>query len=422
MDVVAASIPLFFALIGIELGVSRIRGRTSYRLSDSISDLSLGILSQLTGLGITLMTYALFAWVSANLSVQRFLPLPSWPSGSPWSSTAAFTSWAVVFLLVDLCYYWSHRLSHRVHILWAGHVVHHSSEEYNLTVALRQSSLHGLFTWLFYMPLALLGVPWVMFAVCHGLNLIYQFWIHTREVGRLGPLEWFMNTPSHHRVHHGVNPKYQDRNYAGVFIIWDRLFGSFTPEEEEPVYRLTIPLRTWNPLWANMHVFVDIAKQAAETERWRDKLGVIFGPPAWRPADLGGPVTIPEVTAETFEKYDPEPSTSVKWYAFVQFVAVLLGTLVALKAAEHLPAWQVAVIVFYVALSLSNLGSLLENASWVRPMEIARLITLVVACAVLLFAYPRFDPRIVSGVGLFGLVSLVILSRAVSPAKDLASG
>src|SRR6187402_1414835 len=114
MDVVAASIPLFFALIGIELGVSRIRGRTSYRLSDSISDLSLGILSQLTGLGITLMTYALFAWVSANLSVQSFLPLPSWPSGSPWSSTAAFTSWAVVFLLVDLCYYWSHRLSHRV--------------------------------------------------------------------------------------------------------------------------------------------------------------------------------------------------------------------------------------------------------------------------------------------------------------------
>jgi sterol desaturase/sphingolipid hydroxylase (fatty acid hydroxylase superfamily) len=411
MDVVAASIPLFFALIGIELGVSRIRGRASYRLSDSISDLSLGILSQLTGLGITLLTYALFAWVSANLSVQRFLPLPSWPSGSPWSSTMAFTSWAVVFLLVDLCYYWSHRLSHRVHLLWAGHVVHHSSEEYNLTVALRQSSLHGLFTWLFYMPLALLGVPWVMFAVCHGLNLIYQFWIHTREVGRLGPLEWFMNTPSHHRVHHGVNPKYQDRNYAGVFIIWDRLFGSFTPEEEEPVYGLTIPLRTWNPLWANVHVFVDIAKQAAETARWRDKLGVIFGPPAWRPADLGGPVTIPEVTAETFEKYDPQSATRVKWYAFVQFVAVLLGTLVALKAAEHLPAWQLAVVVFYVALSLSNLGSLLESASWVKPMEIARLVTLILVAMMLLFAFPRFDVRVVVGVGVFGMASLLWFLR-----------
>jgi sterol desaturase/sphingolipid hydroxylase (fatty acid hydroxylase superfamily) len=113
------------------------------------------------------------------------------------------------------------------------------------------------------MPLALLGVPWVMFAVCHGLNLIYQFWIHTREVGRLGPLEWFLNTPSHHRVHHGINPKYQDRNYAGVFIIWDRLFGTFIPEDEEPVYGITTPLATWNPLWANVHVFVDIARQAA---------------------------------------------------------------------------------------------------------------------------------------------------------------
>ena len=414
MDVVAASIPLFFALIGLELGVSRIRGRASYRLSDSISDLSLGILSQLTGLFITLLTFALFAWVSANLSVQRFLPLPAWPSGSPWSSAVAFTGWTVVFLLVDLCYYWSHRLSHRVHILWAGHVVHHSSEEYNLTVALRQSSLHGLFTWLFYMPLALLGVPWVMFAVCHGLNLIYQFWIHTREVGRLGPLEWFMNTPSHHRVHHGVNPEYQDRNYAGVFIIWDRLFGTFTPEQEEPVYGITVPLATWNPLWANVHVFVDIAKQAARTARWRDKLGVIFGPPAWRPADLEGPITLPAVTAATFEKYDPKPATSVMWYAFVQFVAVLLGTLAALKAADRLPAWQLAVIVFYVALSLSNLGSLLENAGWVRPMEIARLVTLILVAAVLLFAFPRFDARVVGAVGLFGIVSLFWFMSVVS--------
>jgi sterol desaturase/sphingolipid hydroxylase (fatty acid hydroxylase superfamily) len=361
------------------------------------------------------MTFALFAWVSATFSVQRFLPLPSWPSGSPWSSAGAFTSWAIVFLLVDLCYYWSHRLSHRVHILWAGHVVHHSSEEYNLTVALRQSSLHGLFTWLFYMPLALIGVPWVMFAVCHGLNLIYQFWIHTREVGRLGPLEWFMNTPSHHRVHHGVNPKYQDRNYAGVFIIWDRIFGTFTPEEEEPVYGITVPLATWNPLWANVHVFVDIARQAARTARWRDKLGVIFGPPAWRPADLGGPITIPAVTAATFEKYDPEPARSVKVYAFVQFVAVLLGTLAALKAADGLPAWQLAVIVFYVALSLSNLGSLLENAAWVRPMEIGRLVTLVLVAGVLLFAFPRFEARVVAAAGLFAVGSLFWFLRLPGP-------
>lgn len=406
MDVVAASIPLFFALIGVELVAALVAGRRVYRLADSISDLSLGVLSQLTGLFVTLLTYAIFAWVSTRLAVQRFLPVPVWPSGPPLSSAGAFASWAAVFLLVDLCYYWSHRLSHRVHILWAGHVVHHSSEEYNLTVALRQSSLHGLFTWAFYMPLALVGVPWVMFAVCHGLNLIYQFWIHTREVGRLGPLEWVLNTPSHHRVHHGINPKYQDRNYAGVFIIWDRVFGSFTAEEEEPVYGITTPLATWNPLWANVHVFVDIARQAARTARWRDKIGVILGPPGWRPADLGGPVTIPEVSAATFAKYDPPLSSGVKWYAFVQFVAVLGGTLVALNAAKNLASWQLGVIVFYVALSLSNLGSLLESARWVRTMEIARLVTLIVASAVMLFVAPRFDPRVVAGVGVFGIVSM----------------
>lgn len=406
MDVIAASIPLFFGLIGVELAVARVRGRRVYGLSDSISDLSLGILSQLTGLFITLLTYALFAWVSGNLAIQRFLPVPAWPTGAPLTSAAAFASWAGVFLLVDLCYYWSHRLSHRVHILWAGHVVHHSSEEYNLTVALRQSSLHGLFTWAFYMPLALLGVPWVMFAVCHGLNLIYQFWIHTREVGRLGPLEWFMNTPSHHRVHHGINPRYQDRNHAGVFIIWDRLFGTFIPEDEEPVYGITTPLASWNPLWANVHVFVDIARQAAYTAHWRDKLGVIFGPPDWRPADLGGPVTIPEVSPATFEKYDPPVSRAVKWYAFVQFVAVLAGTLVALKAAETLPGWQLAAIVFYVALSLSNLGSLLESAPWVRPIETARLVTMIAASAALLFLAPRFNPTVVLAIGVFGILSL----------------
>lgn len=162
---------------------------------------------------------------------------------------AALASWAVVFVLVDLAYYWSHRFAHEVNILWAGHVVHHSSEEYNLPVALRQSSLHGLMSWIFYMPLAAIGVPWRMFVTCNAINLVYQFWIHTRAVGQMGSLtEAVMNTPSHHRVHHGVNPKYQDKSYAGVFIVFDRWFWSFQAEEEEPVYGITKPLQSWNPL------------------------------------------------------------------------------------------------------------------------------------------------------------------------------
>lgn len=414
MDVVAASIPLFFLLIGLELVTARVRQRQVYRLSDSVSDLSCGILSQLTGIALVLLTYGLFAWVEAHWAVQRWIPgIPAWPDHPPLTSPAAFTSWAAVFLLVDLCYYWSHRLSHEVNLLWAGHVVHHSSEEYNLTVALRQSSLHGLFSWVFYLPLAFLGVPWVMFAVCHGLNLIYQFWIHTREIHRLGPLEWVMNTPSHHRVHHGVNPKYQDRNYAGVFIIWDKLFGSFTPEEEEPVYGITRPLRTWNPLWANIHVFVEIARAARRTRRWRDKLRVIFGRPGWRPDDLGGPLAIPEVEAATFRKYDPEAPPPVRRYAAVQFLLVLVASVAVLQFADHLRPVELAAAAFYIALSLSNLGSLLESARWVTAMEFARLATLIVTAGVLL-ALPRFPASAVLAAGGLGVVSLVWFSTLVT--------
>src|SRR5690606_2916885 len=157
-----------------------------------------------------------------------------------------------------------------------------------------------------YMPLAFAGVPWRMFVACNALNLIYQFWIHTRAVGRLSPLgEYILNTPSHHRVHHGVNPKYQDKNYAGVFIVFDRWFGTCQVEEEEPVYGITKPLKSWNPLWANVHVFVQIAEDAWRSPRWRDKLRIVFGRPGWRPPELGEVERPREVSAETFEKYDP---------------------------------------------------------------------------------------------------------------------
>ena len=420
MDVVAASIPFFFALIGLELVVSRRAGRGTYRLNDSVADLSCGILSELAGIFILLMSYAGFAWISTHWAIQRFLPLPSWPAGAPVVTTEGWpgflirgpelASWTAVFVLVDLAYYWMHRLSHEVNILWAGHVVHHSSEEYNLTVALRQSALHGLMSWVFYVPLALVGVPWLMFAVCHGLNLIYQFWIHTREIDRLGPVETLFNTPSHHRVHHGVNPKYQDRNFAGVFIVWDKLFGTFTPEEEEPVYGITKPLASWNPLWANVHVFAEMFRNAWRTRRWRDKVKVILGPPSWRPADIGQPIVAPQVSRETFAKYDPVMPPALRRYLLVQFVAILLGAVVLLRFAGRLPLAHVAAAGFYLMLGLSNVGSLLEGRGWVRTLELARLVTLVAVCAVLL-AVPRFPLAIVGLMAGFGLFSIGWLIR-----------
>jgi alkylglycerol monooxygenase len=385
MGIILFSIPFFFLLIALEVGYSAWSGRRLLRLNDSIADLACGILSQLSGIFTKLFSIGIYIQVERHLAVQRWLPgVPSWPEGAPLASARLLASWVVIFILVDFCYYWSHRLSHGINLLWAGHVVHHSSEEYNLAVALRQSALHGLMTWVFYVPLALIGVPWRMYVAVYALNLVYQFWIHTRAVGKLGRwTEWVMNTPSHHRVHHGRNPKYLDRNHAGVFIVWDRLFGTFQAEEEEPVYGITKPLQSWNPLWANVHVFVDIARDARRAASWRDRWMYVAGPPGWRAAAEGGPVPPPEVDAATAETWDPVPPPGLAAYGFVQFAVALAGSFLLLLNAAEMPLLHVAGAGFYVAVSLAGVGGVFESAKWAGPMETARLAVLAAVAVVL---------------------------------------
>jgi sterol desaturase/sphingolipid hydroxylase (fatty acid hydroxylase superfamily) len=395
MDVILFSIPFFFLLMGAELAYAARTRRRLFRLNDSISDLSCGVLSQISGVFSKLLSVGVYVWAWRHLAVQRWLPgVPAWAEGAPFARADAFPWLAVsarelaagvaAFLLVDLAYYWSHRTSHRVNLLWAGHVVHHSSEEYNLAVALRQSSLHGLFTWVFYLPLALVGIPPETFVVCYALNLVYQFWIHTQAVGRLGRLtELVMNTPSHHRVHHGRNPRYLDRNHAGVLIVWDRLFGTFEPEEETPVYGITTPLRSWNPLWANVHGFVEVFRGVRRARTWRDAWMFAFGPPGWRPAAEGGPVVPPQVTAATAETFDPPVPAGLAAYGFAQFAAALAGSLALLLNAGALPPVQLAAAGFYVAVSLAGVGGVFESAKWAGPIETARLLVLGGACGVL---------------------------------------
>jgi alkylglycerol monooxygenase len=422
MGIIKASIPLFFVLIAAELLWSRLAGRRVMRLNDSLSDLSCGILSQLAGIFTKLFTIGIFIWVADRWAVQHWLPgVPAWPerapfaavAGLPWFSvdTAALLSWSAVFVLVDFCYYWSHRSAHQINILWAGHVVHHSSEEYNLPVALRQSALHGLMSWVFYVPLAFIGVPWRMFVACNAVNLIYQFWIHTQAVGRLSPLsEYILNTPSHHRVHHGVNPKYQDTNYAGVFIVFDRWFGTFQAEEEEPVYGITKPLKSWNPLWANVHVFVQIARDAWRARRWPDKWRIVFGRPGWRPPELGEEEHPQAVHADTFEKFDPPVPAPLAWYAFTQFAIALAAAFALLQRADTLPLGQSAAAAFFVAVALAGVGGIFESAKWAGTLETARLVTLGAGCAWILWT--GFGPALLAAMGLvLAAVSLAVILR-----------
>src|SRR6516225_3756303 len=304
MNPVKTAIPFFLGLI---LAEWLLGGAKFYRLNDSIANLGSGIGHQIFAVPLT----ALFVLIYSRLYPAT--ALIHWSAHSVWT-------WITVLLLVDFLYYWFHRSSHRVSFVWATHIVHHQSEELNLAVALRQSWLQGLFSMVFYFPMATLGFPIEVTLTAIALDTIGQFWFHTRTIGRMGPLEWVLNTPSHHRVHHGRNPKYLDKNYAGTLIIWDRLFGTFQVEEEEPVYGLTKPLNSWNPLWANLHVWRDLCRDAWLAPRRLDKLRIWFMPQGWRPEGLP-PNPIPDnLTRATVVPYDTQLPRGLSVYAFVNFV------------------------------------------------------------------------------------------------------
>jgi sterol desaturase/sphingolipid hydroxylase (fatty acid hydroxylase superfamily) len=369
VNYIALAIPGFFALIALELFVTRQRGERYYRLNDSVNDLSTGVLQQMT----TLLLAGLI--VAGYLALHAHARLFDLPPGNA-------LVWVGCFVGVDFLYYWFHRLSHEINFLWAAHVVHHQSEEYNLTVALRQSALQPFFSMVFYWPLAILGFPPVVFLACVSFNTLYQFWIHTRVIGRLGPLEHVLMTPSHHRVHHGRNPIYIDRNHGGTFIVWDKLFGTFEPESEEVVYGITKPLASWNPIWANLHYWVEMAGSARATRRWKDKLLVFLEPPGWLPADLGGFQPAPPVAPGT-PKYDPRVDRSTAAYATVQFVEVLGLALVFIAGADTLPGATLGTIALGVTWGMVTLGGLFDGARWAGRAEWLRLIAMPIAAAAL---------------------------------------
>ena len=263
---IVIAVPFFALMIAGEALWARLKGSDEYGdRRDTWGNIFLGFMSVVWG--------ALFGLVTGYVYIYFYEIAPyKFPADAWWT-------WAILFFVDDFVYYIFHRVSHESRLFWNFHVVHHSSEHYNLSVAVRQSWFGGILHWVFYAPIMLLGfAPW-MFAVMHGFNLIYQFWIHTRFIKRLGPLEYVLNTPSHHRVHHGVNETYLDKNYAGVLIIWDRMFGSFVTETEEPRYGIIKPINSYNPLWINTHGWVEMFKAIKRQPNFTGKLKCIFASP-----------------------------------------------------------------------------------------------------------------------------------------------
>lgn len=260
--------PIFLLMILLESLVSSRRHLKNYQWKDSLASISMGLGSVVIDL------------VMKGLAFTAFTYLHQW---SVFKLEYIWWVWVLAFFAEDLTFYWHHRLSHEIRLLWAAHVNHHSSLHLNLTTALRQSWGERFYKYIFWLWLPLLGFPPIMIMLLMSTNLIYQFFLHTQLVGKLGPIEWVFNTPSHHRVHHASNANYLDRNHAGTLIIWDRLFGTYVGEDqtEKPVYGIVNNIHTYNPFVIASHEFINIWKDVRRAPRYGDKLKYIFYPPGW---------------------------------------------------------------------------------------------------------------------------------------------
>ena len=320
--------PVFLALMALEWAIGRWRGRPALRLADAVSSVSLGMLSQTSAVFTVLLRVGLYTLAYEHLAL--------WRSEAFWTT---WYGWLIALVFYDFCYYWLHRMGHEVAVLWAAHAVHHQSQDYNLSTALRQTSSGAVLGWVFYLPMALAGVPPLVFVVVGLVDLLYQFWVHTEQVGRLGWFDRWFCSPSNHRVHHAVNDGYLDKNYGGILIVWDRLFGTFKDEDprEKCVYGTRGLLNSWDPLWANAQVYAGLLHDSWHARRWADKLRVWLKAPGWRPADVAQRFPKPAFNLHDMPLFDPPLSAPLRWFAGVQFVLLLAGVAAFLWQADGAP-------------------------------------------------------------------------------------
>ncbi len=371
LNPIILSIPIFFLLIGLEVGYGFVKNRKLYRLNDALTNISCGIVEQLTGVFAKVFTVAAYHFIYTHFAIFELADTWYWI--------------VLAFIGTDFMYYWAHRKSHEVNLFWLGHVVHHQSEDYNLSVALRQSTFQKMFTFYFYFPLAFIGFKTEWFLLASAVNLLYQFWIHTEVIGKMPAwYSYIFNTPSHHRVHHGRNPEYIDKNHAGSLIIWDRMFGTFTAEKEKPTYGITTPVNTWNPVTANLRPFAELYRELKRIPGFWNKVRFTFAPPGWYPKELGGYKPAPPLEKDAYRKYHVSLSPALNVYLLVQYGVVLGFTALFLFNLDTFSIGMKMAITLIMVLSVASIGSLFENRERGIRLEILRF---VLSCAVVLFLY-----------------------------------
>ncbi|MCY1021337.1 sterol desaturase family protein [Pyxidicoccus sp. MSG2] len=363
------ALPIFFAPVAIDLASARLKGVSRYRLNDLLANLMLAILGILVGLVLTGATL----WVYT--AVQRYAPFQLAPGD--------VTTWLLAFIVYDCLYYWGHRAHHEVALLWAFHSVHHSGEDMNFGLALRQSILGEATSWPFFIPMALLGIAPEVYLGVAGLQLAYQYTLHNTWVPALGRVERLLVTPSQHRVHHSRNRPYIDKNYGNILVLWDRLFGSYQPElaDHPPVYGVRHGIRSWSPLTINFLPFAELFRKARACRGLVDGLLCLVKGPAWQPASLRSErfMEADDGPSASFRKYDPPLSPRVAVYCAAQCAALVglsawvLWNLGALSGGVLLAAGVL------VAANALTLGGLLEGRRGCWHMELFRLAGVVLA-------------------------------------------
>jgi len=368
------AISAFMVLVLLEVAYGHFVKNQKYRFFDTLSSLSSGVTNVLKdslGLAIVLISYP---YLSSKLAITEM--------------SDSVVTWVVAFIAIDFAGYWNHRLSHHINIFWNQHVIHHSSEDFNLACALRQSISNVIgYTAVLLLPAALLGVPYSVIAVLGPLHLFGQFWYHTQHIGKLGWLEYILVTPSQHRVHHAINPEYIDKNLGQIFSIWDRLFGTFQEELDEvpPRYGVLKPARTYNPLWINFQHFYNLSVDAWHAERFVDKLRIWFMPTGWRPADVAARYERPIIEdVYTYERYDPKSGVLRKLVVFIQFllaISLLFYFFAIFSDLENAERMLVGGLIFLMVMGYT---SLMDGSKWALAFEALRVVYLVL----IYLAYP----------------------------------
>ena len=355
-----ATLCFFFAII-IELFFSKLLRKETYRFSSSIANITTSMISSGINIFFKIALIGIYSYVYNNYAIFTTKP--------------TYITIILGVIIYDFIFYWNHRWSHEWNILWGAHIIHHHSEDYNFSVALRQPIIKNFINFGMSLPMAIIGIHPEAYLAAALIDILYMFWIHTELINKLPPiLEYIFNTPSHHRVHHASNPEYIDKNHGGILIIWDRLFGTFKKEESKPVYGITTPLNSWNPIWANVHFYVELFTTFKATKGLLNKIRLLFSSPGSELSNILNKHDSDKNTNLNYKKYNTPLKPRQKRYVFTQFILCLLFFISYMYFFETINNTYKILYLALLILSTVIVTSLMELKEWAIKLEIIRLL------------------------------------------------